>query len=120
MNRRRDDDLDREISERQRTRSKAFEQASYRPEYTQLGMQCSMSRTSFEQCARLLGPSFIYRLYVHPVKLLEARNRARECVALALNNPFAPYISIIETPEFEEGEWCLEANDKAYGTSFQW
>lgn len=120
MSRHRDDDLDREISERQQARSKAFEQASGRPDYQALPLPSSMSRTSFEQCARLLGPAFLYRLYVHPVKLLEARNRARECAALAPGSPFAPHINIIETPEFEEGEWCLEANERSVGSAFPW
>ena len=120
MNRRRDDDLDREIAERMQSRLNAFERVGHRPEYMPRATPCAMSRASFQEFAIALGPSFVYRLYVHPTKLLEARNRVRECQALGQVNPFAPVINIIETPEFEEGEWCLEANGQAYGSIFPW
>lgn len=114
------DYLDQEIEERNTQRAKCFDQAVEKPEYTELTIKCNMSRSSLEECARRIGPSFIYNLYVPSVKLLEARNRVRECLAHVKDHPFAPHINIVETPQFEEGEWCLEANGQAFGSYFQW
>lgn len=108
--------MDQQIADNNARRAQRFEVCHERPEYSPLPTKCSISRTSLERCALQLGPSFVYNLYVHPIRLLEARNRARECIALAINNPFAPYINIVETPEFDEGEWCLEANGQRVGS----
>lgn len=120
MRRYRDADaLDRDIAARNTERAKVFDEV-IPPEYEPLPMKYSLSRTSLEECALRLGPSFVYTLYVHPTRLLNARNRVRECYAQAPDHPLAPYINIKQVPEFEEDEWCLAANDRAVGVKGLW
>lgn len=118
MNKR--DLLDIEISERQQARAKRFDTAEGRPDYTALPTQCAMSPTAFRDCARRLGASFVYNLYVSPVKLLSALNICKQLMCQTKGNPFAPYVNIVETEDFDEGEWCFEANDKRVGSNFPW
>lgn len=127
MTRRDRDLLDIEISERQRLRARAFDLCDTRPDYLPVKgprpdapPMLSLSKTALQFSAFDLGPSFIYILYVAPTAILYARNIVIECMAHAKNNPFSPYINIVETPDFDEGEWCLEANDKRVGSNFPW
>lgn len=114
------DNLDIEISERQRQRARAFDLCEERPQYERLLTDTNMSEASLRQCALKLGPAFVYTLYVHSVKLLEALNLSKRLMCQTKANPFAPYINIVETPEFDEGEWCLEANEQRVGSNFPW
>jgi hypothetical protein len=121
---RRADRLDLELAARARSK-RAFELCDIRPEYDPLmdvrdrqpfPIKCSMSKTSFEMAARQLGPSFVYTLYVHTLRLFQARNVVFAIVAQVKSNPFAPHVNIIECPELDEGEWVMEANDKRVGS----
>jgi hypothetical protein len=76
-----------------------------------------LSKTSLEMAARDVGPAFIYNLYVHTIRLFQARNVVFAIVAHVKSNPFAPYVNIIEAPAFDESEWVLEANDKRVGSA---
>lgn len=76
-----------------------------------------LSKTSLDMAARYVGPSFIYCLYVHTIRLFQARNVVFSILAHVKSNPFAPYVNIIEAPELDESEWVLEANNKRVGSS---
>lgn len=119
MNRRRVDMLDAELTARARN-WRAFDRCDERPHYEPLGAEgqrFNMSKTSLEMAAREIGPAFTYNLYVHPIKLLQARNLVWAIVAQVKSNPFAPHINIIECHPLDEGEWVFEANGKLVGSS---
>lgn len=116
------DSFDQELAERARSK-RQFDLCEERIDYEPLmdgrgsGMYFALSRTTLEMAARDVGPAFIYTLYVHTIRLLQARNIVYSIVAHVKSNPFAPYVNIIEAPAFDEGEWVLEANDKRVGSS---
>lgn len=116
------DTLDRELAERARSK-RAFDLCEERIEYDPLldgrggGIYFALSRTTLEMAARDVGPAFIYTLYVHTIRLLQARNVVFSIVAHTKTNPFAPYVNIVECPALDEGEWVLEANDKRVGSA---
>lgn len=117
---RRADRIDNEIAERARSK-RAFDLCEERPEYEEVQVtKCTLSRTSLELAARKVGPSFVYNLYVHSIRLLQARNVVWGMWAHVHKNPFAPHVNIVECPELDEGEWILEANDKRAGSNFPW
>jgi|ERR1700761_151994 len=120
MTRRDRDILDIEISERQRARANVFDSFDGRPDYQKLSIPSVLSGPALRECGKQLGPAFIYELYVPPVKLLEAFNLCKALMCLAKNNPLSPYINIVSTSHFDEGEWCLEANGKRVGSHFPW
>lgn len=76
-----------------------------------------INKMSLEMAARLIGPAFTYNLYVHTIRLFQARNVVFAVVAHVKSNPFAPYINIVECPALDESEWVLEANDRRAGSS---
>jgi hypothetical protein len=110
MNRRRVDVLDVALGERAR-RWRSFDQCHDRPAYEPLGtMKYSLSKISLEMAAKRTGPSFLYNLYVHPVRLLQARNVVWSILAHLKSNPFAPHVNIVECAALEEAEWVFEPN----------
>lgn len=122
---RRQDMLDQEIIARARSK-RAFDLCEERLDYEPLTdvrarqlfpVKAELSRTSLELAARQLGPSFTYNLYVHTVRLFQARNIVFSIVAQVKSNPFAPHVNIIECPDLDEGEWVVEANKKRVGSS---
>lgn len=76
-----------------------------------------LNKMSLEMSARLTGPAFCYNLYVHTIRLFQARNVVFQILAHTKSNPFAPYVNIIECPALDESEWVLEANDKRVGSA---
>jgi hypothetical protein len=76
-----------------------------------------INKMSLEMAARLVGPAFVYNLYVHTIRLFQARNVVFAVVAHTKSNPFAPHINIVECPALNESEWVLEANEKRAGSS---
>lgn len=115
------DTLDRDLSERARTK-RYFDLCEERIDYEPLldgrggGIYFALSKTTLEMAARDVGAAFIYTLYVHTIRLLQARNIVFSIVAHVKSNPFAPYVNIVECPALDEGEWVLEANDKRVGS----
>ena len=116
------DTVNREIEERSRSK-RYFDLCEERPEYDDLldgrggKIFFALSRTTLEMAARDVGPAFVYTLYVHTIRLLQARNVVFGIVAHVKSNPFAPYVNIVECPALDEGEWVLEANDKRVGSN---
>lgn len=116
------DRLHDELTERARSK-RAFELHDSRIEYSPLeGLQgdhpyFQLNKMSLEMAAREVGPAFTYLLYVHTIRLLQARNVVFQIIAHTKSNPFAPYVNIIECPELDESEWVLEANDKRVGSA---
>lgn len=116
------DTFDRELAERARSK-RAFDLCEERIEYDPLldgrggGIYFKLSKTTLEMAARDVGPAFVYTLYVHTIRLFEARNVVFAVVAHVKSNPFAPYVNIVECPALNEGEWVLEANDKRVGSN---
>lgn len=116
------DTLNNELADR--ARSKRYfdlyeERLDYEPLTDVRGghIYFQLSKTSLEMAARDVGPAFIYNLYVHTIRLFQARNVVFSIVAHVKSNPFAPYVNIIEAPAFDESEWVLEANDKRVGSA---
>ena len=106
-----------------RARSKRYfdlceERITYEPLLDLLGKEAyfQLNKMSLEMAARSVGPSFVYNLYVHTIRLFQARNVVFQIVAHTKTNPFAPYVNIIECPELDESEWVLEANEKRVGS----
>jgi hypothetical protein len=117
---RRFDRIDAEIAARARSK-RAFDLCEERPAYDPLGTTThNLSRTSLEMAASKLGPAFTYNLYVHTIRLLQARNVVWSIVAHVQKNPFAPHVNIVECPSLDEGEWVLEANGLKTGSNFPW
>jgi hypothetical protein len=116
------DTLNNELADRARSK-RYFDLYEERLDYEPLtdlhgkGIYFQLSKTSLEMAARDVGPSFIYSLYVHTIRLMQARNIVFAIVAHVKSNPFAPYVNIIEAPAFDESEWVLEANDKRVGSA---
>jgi hypothetical protein len=115
------DTLNNELADRARSK-RYFDMYEERLDYEPLcdvrksGLYFQLSKTSLEMAARKVGPAFTYNLYVHTIRLLQARNVIYAIVAHVKSNPFAPYVNIIEAPAFDESEWVLEANDKRTGS----
>lgn len=115
------DTLDNELALRARSK-RYFDLCEERVDYEPLkdvrgsGVYFALSKTTLEMAARDVGPAFIYVLYVHTIRLLQARNVVYSIVAHVKSNPFAPYVNIVECPALDEGEWILEANDKRVGS----
>lgn len=123
MNRRNGiDTLNNELTDRARSK-RYFDLYEERLDYAPLkdvrgsGIYFQLSRTSLEMAARDVGPSFIYNLYVHTIRLFQARNVVFSIVAHVKSNPFAPYVNIIEATALDESEWVLEANEKRVGSA---
>jgi hypothetical protein len=116
------DRLNDEIAER--ARSKRYfdlceERLDYEPIKDLLGKDTyfQLNKMSLEMAARDVGPAFVYNLYVHTIRLFQARNVVYQIVAHVKSNPFAPYVNIVEAPALDESEWVLEANDKRVGSA---
>jgi len=116
------DTLNNELADR--ARSKRYfdlyeERLDYEPlcDVRKSAVYFKLDRLSLEMAARGVGPSFIYNLYVHTIRLFQARNVVFQIVAHVKSNPFAPYVNIIEAPALDESEWVLEANDKRVGSA---
>lgn len=116
------DTLNNELADRARSK-RYFDLCEERFPYESLAgpqgesLYFQLSRQSLELAAREVGPSFTYNLYVHTIRLLQARNVVFAIVAHVKSNPFAPYVNIIECPALDEAEWVLEANDKRVGST---
>jgi hypothetical protein len=116
------DTLNNELADRARSK-RYFDLYEERLDYELLtdvrgkGIYFQLSKTSLEMAARDVGPAFIYNLYVHTIRLFQARNVVFAIVAHVKSNPFAPYVNIVEAPAFDESEWVLEANDKRVGSA---
>jgi hypothetical protein len=116
------DTLNNELADRARSK-RYFDLYEERLDYELLTDVCGkiiyfqLSKTSLEMAARDVGPAFIYNLYVHTIRLFQARNVVFSIIAHVKSNPFAPYVNIIEAPAFDESEWVLEANDKRVGSA---
>jgi hypothetical protein len=103
---------------------KGFEVCEEYPEYESLAdvrtgkeIKAQLSEAALELAARQLGPSFVYNLYVNPLRLFHARNLIFKIMAKVMKNPFAPYVNIINCPALDEGgEWILEANGRLVGS----
>lgn len=116
------DTLNNELADR--ARSKRYfdlceEQIDYEP-LTIAGSTAQyfqLSKTSLESAARDVGPSFCYNLYVHTIRLMQARNIVFSIIAHVKSNPFAPYVNIVEATALDESEWVLEANGKFVGSA---
>lgn len=57
----------------------------------------------------MIGPSFIYQLYVSPKQMIYARRLVREINADVPHHPFAPVINLMTRPDFAIDEWCIRA-----------
>jgi hypothetical protein len=79
-------------------------------------MYYQLNKQSLEIAATKVGPAFTYNLYVHTIRLFQARNVVFAIIAHCKSNPFAPYVNIIESPALDESEWVLEANEKRVGS----
>lgn len=116
------DTLNDAITERARSK-RCFDLCEDRLEYEPLTdirggrIYFQLSKMSLEMAARDVGPAFLYNLYVHSIRLMQARNVVFSIVAHVRSNPFAPYVNIIEATAFDESEWVLEANDKRVGSA---
>jgi hypothetical protein len=116
------DRLNDEIAERARSK-RFFDLCEERPDYEPLRdlrrepTYFMLNRMSLEMAARDVGPSFAYILYVHTIRLQQARNVVFSILAHTKSNPFAPYVNIVEAPALDESEWVLEANDRRVGSA---
>jgi hypothetical protein len=116
------DTLNNELADRARSK-RYFDRLEERIDYEPLTdirgghIYFQLSKTSLEMAARDVGPAFIYGLYVHTIRLFQARNIVFSILAHVKSNPFAPYVNIIEAPAFDESEWVLEANDRRVGSA---
>ena len=87
-----------------------------KPEYDPLPITCDLSLTSLQEAALQVGPAFEYDLIVSPYEGRKAANLAYH--AQLRDNPFAPYINVLISEDFAPNEWCLRANGRGCGSSF--
>jgi hypothetical protein len=115
------DRLNDELADRARSK-RYFDLCEERFEYETLldlnGKQIffQLNKPSLEMAAAKVGPAFTYNLYVHTIRLFQARNVVFSIIAHVKSNPFAPYVNIVEAPALDESEWVLEANDRRVGS----
>ncbi len=89
-------------------------------EYQHIAPSCDLACTSLEEAARLIGPSFVYELYISPTMLLYGRDILRRISADRIDHPLAPHINLIEDSSLGRNEWVLRANGKAAGSPGVW
>ena len=85
--------------------------------YEPLPTNCDLSIVAMEECARQLGPSFVYTLTVHPQNLLWVRSMLHKISAEVKENPFAPYVNLASDESLTHFEWHLSLGDRAVGSA---
>lgn len=80
------------------------------------GPDSDLGRTPLQEAARIVGPSFIYSLAVHPDNLPYARELSARIAAATQENPFAPHINIHTVQSLGPHEWALGANGRWIGS----
>lgn len=86
------------------------------PEYTKLGIACDLSMVSLQEAALVVGPAFVYNLYVHRSRLWFARNLVRQHTTETMTNPFAPVINV-QVAGVNPDEWFLQTPRGSCGSS---
>jgi len=89
-----------------------------KPPRSPLSVNCNISSTSLGEAARLLGPSFVYDLYVNPYLIIDTRSVLRRMQPTEYeDNPLIPYINLHTDESLAQQEWYLSANGKSVGSS---
>lgn len=76
------------------------------------GTACDFSEFALQEAARKLGPSFVYEMRVSSRELLEARALLKRHLCSVVDNPLAPFVSLVEDASYKTFEWSLAANGK--------
>lgn len=84
--------------------------------YRRLPIDCDCSITSMTDAVHLIGPAFVYTLYVSPSRLLYMRLCLHQHSADVKDNPLAPYINLSVDSALRPYEWVLEANNTRVGS----
>lgn len=95
-------------------------------EYKKLSTNTDLSSTGLQQAVLMIGPAFVYELFIHPDALMETRNKLFD-----LNidpheagkhhrgyddNPLRPYINLHVNETLGRFEWVLGAKDILAGS----
>jgi hypothetical protein len=87
-----------------------------KPYDQRLPCACTFCRLAIEDMLIVLGPAFVYDVFVHPRDIIAARSTARALMADVKDSPLAPYLNIHPHDGLERGEWFISANGKTLGT----
>lgn len=86
-------------------------------DYTPLSVNCNISHTSLADAARILGPAFVYDLYVNPYIMIDTRSTLRRMQPTEYSdNPLIPHINLHPDDSLDRYEWYLSANGKGCGS----
>lgn len=85
------------------------------PRYSALSVPCDLCEVALSECATRLGPAFIYTLTVHPTQSVWVRKFLHRIAAQVVDNPFAPYVNLVDDDSLERLEWFLSDGTKAIG-----
>lgn len=88
--------------------------AKYEPWH--VGLDADLSETTLEECAPKLGPSFVYELHVNHALAPLARRLVKTMGADTRHHPYAPHINLVIDHTYENQEWSIHANGKAFGS----
>ena len=77
-------------------------------------MTGAFSSPALEEAVFLVGPAFVYQLFIDPRSLIEVRNLLRGLATQLIGNPLSPYVNLHVDASYKGGEWRLEANDKVF------
>lgn len=78
--------------------------------YNKLPTICDLSIMALEECAIRMRPSRLYKLYVNAAMWPYACMVLRHIGATAQENPFAPYINLLELKTLTTREWFIEGD----------
>lgn len=84
--------------------------------FEKLVVNTDLSLCALEEAASLLGPSFMYDLYVHECQLLYTRRLLRSFGAELKDHPFSPYINLHTFCFKRPTTWVLCANERKVGS----
>lgn len=85
--------------------------------YVRLPTTCSLCVVALEECAMRLKPRREYKLYVGRALWTCAIITLRHIGALVRDNPFAPYINLVDYDRLQPHEWFLEGDaGEAFGS----
>lgn len=84
--------------------------------YEAIEQRCDLTTTSMGWAAQLIGPAFIYDLYVRADNIVWVRQMLHQFGADTRDNPLAPYVNLCIDNDLGPYEWYLSANGKASGS----
>lgn len=84
--------------------------------YEKLAVPADVCVPALEEAARRVGPAFLYILHVNGYQFWNCKRLLQKIAADSADNPFTPYVNLVEDGALSNWEWFLTANGKACGS----